>query len=202
MTTKFIPTRYLFYGIVVAILISSCSGNGAKQTQEAIYGAAEAAQILGDMTAEEAAVSLVAIQAVLGSSAQKAGMEYMLWNELHGIAVFVSRGAQAPTGGYYAIVGAVDTIHGTILRTADVYNRFNINMSTVKSFQDLRDALDCRGFREIAPAAFPSLWSALRLGIGYLRTLGNSVSHVLVVPAVMLSPEYSPLLDGQEWLER
>lgn len=187
MITKYSYTRLLFYFVILSLMISSCTETGVQQTRSSILGKAEAATLLGDMSMEEAAPALYAISAVVSGASKD--VAYMVFNETQQIAVFVSRGGPAPTGGNYTYIATVDTAHGGLLNTLTAFQRMGLRLGDIKTFGELKAALRMRGFTELTVTALPLLAQTIRLGIGFLKSVGGTMSHILVVPAGVLTPE-------------
>lgn len=169
MITTYFRTRIVFYFLLIAVLFTSCQAP-AQATRDAV------------MASARAAVDNVSEAGLLAGA-------YMVYSDVQQIAIFVT-----PGGGMYTLIGAVDTAHNGLLDANKVLVDFDIDISRVKTLDELKTILRARGFEELTPGLFPMITYALRLGLGYLRSVGGSVVDLLVVPAFLIQPAWC--IDG------
>ena len=189
MNTKYIQTRIIIIAIIYCLLMSSCGQYNAQATRDAVMSVGEeaATRLVGGMTPEEAAIPLVAINAV------RTGVEgaYMVLNDVQHVAIFVAKGAAAPGGGNYTFLAAVNTNNSSLMNANQVLSGLGIDFGRVRTFEELKQVLSYRGFKELAPTSVPVLYQTIRLGLAYLSTVGNALTEVIIVPVYMLT---NPLL--------
>jgi hypothetical protein len=188
-----IYTRTAIVFSLFALLLTACGSSGAKQTQTAIYEQAifamdtsRAVRLQNGASYDDITADAIAISAVI--TAQKGA--FMLLNDCQHLAVFISpAGANGNGGAAYYLYTFIDTSKTALLSANRILSELGIGDSQLTSIDALTTALRERGFTPVTTAALPTLATTLRLGMGFLRSLGGTISHVILVPALMLSPE-------------
>ena len=192
MNTQQYNIRILLYFCLLSILITSCStpDRGAQATTTALYDTARIAldgritkqpgQSYDSLTPEA-----IAISAVL--TAQRGA--FALVNDAEHLAVFLTPAGKNGTGATYYLYAIVNTSRTCLVNANWVLDELGIDRLNMRTLDDLTRELRYRGFVELTPAVAPTLLATLRLGIGFLRSLGTSISDIIVIPALMLTPE-------------
>lgn len=200
MNTQFCNIRIVMLILLFALLLSGCTPEGQTQkTMEAVYAQARIA-VDGTVSLENGAnygditAAAVAVNAVLTSQASA----YALYNDAQHLAVFLSPAGTNAQGVQYYLYGVINTSRTCIVDAQRVLAGLGIDSSKLRTLDELKDALRAHGFSELNPVAVPTLIATLRLATGFLRTMGGTLSDVLVVPAIMLSPEQMLPFCGDE----
>jgi hypothetical protein len=200
MNTQFYKTRLVMVALLFALLFSGCAPNKRTQAtmaavkdtaREAVEGKIAAMGLIGSNSLQAVAPDLYAINRVISS-----GGGIAFFNDAQKIAVFMSPAGKTTTGEMYYLMGVVDTAKVAIV---DAQRQLGLmGMGEVKTLSELKAGLRANGFTELVATSCPTVIATLRLAMGFLRSMGTSISHVLVVPAIMLTPEMlSPwCLDG------
>jgi hypothetical protein len=198
-TNPFIRTILIF--LLFALLLTSCKPvkNPDYQTvrsQAATLAADQQAamDLVGDKTLQEAAPALWAIE----QASMLAPGAFMVVNRVKDVAIFVAQGGLAPNGSPYTFIGFIDTAHNCIVDATRQSALLKIDFTQIKTLTELKDLLRSKGFVELTEETAPSLLMVIRLALGYLKSVGAGISQgvgatisdVLVVPAIMLTPEY------------
>jgi hypothetical protein len=178
--------------LLFALLFSGCTApdRHTQATMDAVYEQARIATN-GTVTLENGAsytditASAVAVNAVL--TAQPGA--YALYNDAQHLAVFLSPAGTNAQGVQYYLYGVINTSRTCIVDAQRILTGLGIDSSKLRTLDELKEALRAHGFSELNPVAVPTLIATLRLGMGFLRSLGGALSDVLVVPAIMLMPE-------------
>lgn len=169
MNTLYCKPRLAFYCILCIMLFTSCT-TPAQSTRDSVQ--AKMRQAVNN--ADEAALLAGA---------------YMVYSDAKQIAIFVTPGA-----GQYTLIGAVDTAHTALLDANRLLVDFGIDIAKVKTLEELKAILRARGFSELSPGLLPMLHYALKLGLGYMRSVGGTAIDLMVVPAFMMQPAWC--IDG------
>jgi hypothetical protein len=190
--------------ICIAIMITSCcTRTPAQQTMTA---AGELARINADGSIDMEngmSVSMLApfaVAANAATTAQPYAGAYL--NDCQHLAIFITQGS-----GQYYILTVIDTAHNAILGADRQLVELGID-ATGQTMEEMIAALRARGFERIPPGAAPTLFATIKLAVRFLSTngarlvtgvkgLGSTLSDVIIVPAVLLTPEMlSPWFDA------
>lgn len=199
MNTQYYRIRIIITTIILALVITSCNAPGAQATTTALYDTARIA-VDGRITMQPGqsfdslAVDAVAINAVL--TAQRGA--FALVNDAQHLAVFLTPAGKNGNNATYYLYAVVNTSRTCLVNANWVLDELGIDRQKLQTLDDLTRALRARGFTELTPAVAPTLLATLRLGIGFLRSLGTSISDIIVVPALMLTPEQLSPYCGHE----
>jgi len=181
MKTQYLSIRHLMYFILLALLITSC----AQPNTEATRAKAAAVTLLGANTLQTATPELYAISKVVSSSPGA----FMLFDDCARIAVFISPGGQTANGTIYYFAAFVDTVHTALIDANNTLIDFGIDPQKITTLEEMRTALRSRGFEELAPTTLPTLYGALKLGLGFIRSLGGTITDIMIMPTYMLTPD-------------
>ena len=190
MITTQLRTRYAFYSILLLFVYTSCDRTPARQTEAATLDLARIA-LDGQVTMsngrglDSITPEAIAINAVM--TGQRGA--FALLNEGRHLAIFIAPGGQAPGGATWFISATVNTSRVALVDTRRQLQLMGIDSAKIQTLQQMVSALKSNGFTELTCAATPTLIATLKLGIGYLRSIGGTLSDMLVVPSYMLTPE-------------
>ena len=189
MNTRYLPSRYILYTIIVALLLTACAPTTAQRTQTAVIERARFT-LEGIRTSDGVAMSAIAGDLyAIAKVTEGANGAYLFYEAEQQIAVCLTEGGKMIGGGRYWFAGIIDVNHTALLDAGRAFRAMGIDIDDVNSLAELKTALQLRGFEQFAPASVPLLAGAVRLGIGFLRTLGGTMSDILTIPAYMLTPE-------------
>jgi len=199
MNTQFYKTRLVMVALLFALLFSGCAPDTRTQaTMAAVYEQARIATN-GTVTLENGTSygdiipDVIAVNAVL--TAQPGA--YALINDAQNLAIFISPAGKNAQGVQYYLYGVINTSRTCLVDAQRALVGLGIDSSKLGTLEELKTVLRSRGFEELTPASAPALIGVLRLGMGFLRSLGGAISDALVVPAIMLTPEQLyPWCDG------
>jgi hypothetical protein len=200
MKTNIYP-RTIFIFLFLFTLLTSCKVKNSDVTKVRDQAATLAADqkaaldLVGDRTLQEAAPALWAIDQ---ASVVMAPGAFMLLNQNREIAIFIAQGGLAPNGSPYTFVGVIDTAHNCIVDATRQFSLLNVDLSNVKTIDELKAVLKNRDFVELTEKTAPTILATIRLALGFLKTvgvgiattMGTTISDVLVVPAGVLTPEF------------
>lgn len=188
MNTQHIYTRTLVYFTLILFLVTSCAQHSpAVQTETAIIERARFTLDGVDFQADASTIAgdLWAVQKVIDGSRGA----YMLYDCERQLAVFISEGGKMVGGGRYFFYGVIDISHNALVDAGRQLRALGIDVDDITSLDQLKTILQRHGFTQYAASSLPLLASAVRLGMGFLKSLGGTLSEVLVVPAGALTPE-------------
>jgi hypothetical protein len=192
MITKYLQYRLVCYLLIIAVWITSCGESGANATLESVRAQARAAvdgqmaavTLVGAETLQEDAPALWAISKAIAN--QPGAL--MLYNDCQHLAIFISQGGKTASGQIYYFMGVVDTNTTAIVDATRQLISLGIDPK-LNNLEDMTNMLRARGFVELTATTTPLLLSTLRLAIGFLKSMGGTISEVLVVPTYMLTPD-------------
>jgi hypothetical protein len=196
MNTQFYRTRIMIIVIIFSLLSGCRAKIDTKATQQAVYTSGMIAAKIDPETGRvimmdtsdslsSIAPDMIAISAVI--TAQRGA--FMLFNDCQHLAIFISPAGQAAGKVQYYLYTFVDTSRNAILSANRMMSELGIDADDIKNLEDLTGQLKTHGFEKLAPASIPTLYATLRLGLAFLRTLGSTISDILVIPAIMLAPD-------------
>jgi hypothetical protein len=185
MNTHNIYTRTLMIFLLFALLFSACGEAKPALTDIARINDDGSVELVGGGTLDRIAPEAIAINAVL--TIQRGA--FALINEGQHIAVFIAPGGQTANGTNFYFSAFINTSRVALVDARRQLQMLGIDSAKIQTLQQMVNALKEQGFEELTCATTPTLIATLRLGMGFLRSIGSTISDVLVVPAVMLTPE-------------
>lgn len=192
MNTQDFYTKTFVIFLLFALLVSACAAPNRKtqetmqavkdNAREAVEGKIAAMGLVGSNSLQAVAPDLYAINRVISS-----GGGIAFFNDAQKIAVFMSPAGQTATGEIYYLMGVVDTAKVAIV---DAQRQLGLmGMGEVKTLSELKAGLRANGFTELVATSCPTVIATLRLAMGFLRGIGTSISHVLIVPVIIFTPD-------------
>jgi hypothetical protein len=154
-----------------------------SQAQEVLDGQLAAAALVGAQTVQQAQPELYAIAQWVG----KVPGAFMFVNDCQQLAVFIAPAGKTAAGVTYYMAGWIDTAHVALVDGTRQMVDLGIDPRKVHTLEDITNALRSRGFVEMTAAAAPTLYAALKLAIGFIRSMGSTISDVIVAPAFTLA---------------
>lgn len=206
-----IYTKTLMIFCLFALLLSSCTNSGARATTVALYEQARIATN-GTLTLENGASyaditpDVLAVNAVL--TAQPGA--YALINSAQNLAIFIAPAGANAQGVQYYLYSVINTTRTCLVDAERALVGLGIDSSKLRTLEELKTVLRSRGFEELTPATAPTLIASLRLAMGWLKSRGaqavagvrnldlQNLSQLLVVPAILLTPEQLNPFCGNE----
>lgn len=189
-------TRFVMIFLMFALIVSACA-TGQPDTQatvSAVYDAGMVAAkvkpsgqvyLLNGATIGDITPAMLAVSAV--TTGQQGA--FMLLNRGSQIAVFISPAGNVAGKAQAYLFAFVDVSKTALLSANRMLYEFGIDTQDIHSLEDLTVRLRNRGFEQLAPASVPTLYASLRLGVAFLKSLGGTITDLILVPAVLLTPD-------------
>jgi hypothetical protein len=193
MLTEYYRTRFVICFVILALMLSSCNASGADATRAAVYSQAKSAMecelaavtLVGAQTLQQAAPNLWAISKAVTNQPGA----WMYLNDCQKIAVFIAEGGKTASGASFYFSGFVNVERAAIIDANSTLISLGIDPAKITTLEDMTTALRARGFVELTAVGAPMLVSSLRLALGFLKSIGGTLTDIMIVPTYVLTPD-------------
>lgn len=204
MNTQYYRTRLTVYFLMFAVIVTSCGDQPntratlesvRSQAQQAIDARMAAIILVGGQTLQDTAPQLWALEKAINSCPGA----FAYFNDLHHMAVFISPGGKAASGSMYFFAAWIDTSSVALVDATRQMVDYGIDPKKINNLEDMINALRSRGFVELTATRAPMLIATLRLAVGFIKSLGGTISDVLVLPVGVFTPEMMQPWRDADW---